>query len=144
MGNGYCTRYALLVTRFLNSMSRLFMIAQALPFGLSRSQEREVRRTPLMRQEQWALVFLIMSVVVGVVYLFIVNSLATAGFRLKERTAHMRSLTDKNTVLTEERERLRSWDAIVARLPELHLVEATRVDYVTVEQPVAFIQTFTQ
>lgn len=120
-------------------MSRLFMIAQTLPFGIGRAETQvEARRTPLAQRERWAIMLLIVSAILGVAYLFVVNSLATTGFILKEKTAHVRSLTAAYESLSAERERLRSWDAIAARLPELDLIDAKKVEYVTIQQPVAF------
>ncbi len=119
-------------------MSRLFLLAHEATFvAIPSRAEAHPRTRAHSRSEYAAIVFFILSLIGGVTYLFVVNSLATTGFSVKARSVQLERLEKERAALVAEHELRRSWDSIVTRLPELQLVESKKIDYIQALDPVA-------
>jgi len=79
-----------------------------------------------------------MTVVFGIAYLFVVNSLAITGFETRDLSQKIVAFEEQHKAVSLQRDRLQSWVSIADRLATLSFVEVPEVTYIDAKQyPVA-------
>ncbi|MBI4133532.1 hypothetical protein HY478_02875 [Candidatus Uhrbacteria bacterium] len=101
-----------------------------LSLGL-RAPVAQLRRGRFTHWNRWHVVIIGFGVALVALYMFLVNSTAAQGFRMRELEKYIETIRTESQTLELQVAQLRSMQSLDARLAGQGFVPVTRIDYLT-------------